>query len=84
MMAKRSKQTMQKRQKERARMEKQKRKEARRLEAKERRASALPPPEGVEDPDIAHIKPGPQPLPPEFTSSLDLTEEEDEDEDDEE
>ena len=83
-MEKRSKQTIQMRQKEWARMEKQKRKEARRLEAKERRASALPPPEGVEDPDIAHIKPGPQPLPPEFTSSLDLTEEEDEDEDDEE
>ena len=69
-MARRSKQTIQKRQKERARLDKKKRKEARRLEAKERRAEALPRPEGAEDPDIAHIKPGPQPLPPEFTSSL--------------
>ena len=69
-MARRSKQTIQKRQKERARMDKKKRKEARRLAARERRAEALPRPEGAEDPDIAHIKPGPQPLPPEFTDSL--------------
>ncbi len=69
-MARRSKQTIQKRQKERARMEKKKRKEARRIELKELRAEAPPRAEGAEDPDIAHIKPGPQPLPPEFASSL--------------
>ena len=51
-------------------MDKKKRKQARRLEARERRAEAPPRPEGAEDPDIAHIKPGPQPLPPEFADSL--------------
>ena len=69
-MARRSKQTIQKRQKERARMEKKKRKDVRRVELKEIRADAPPRPEGAEDPDIAHIKPGPQPLPPEFTGAL--------------
>ncbi len=82
-MARRSKQTIQKRQKERARMEKKKRKEARRIELKERRAEAPPRPEGAEDPDIAHIKPGPQPLPPEFTSSLEPEPEEESSEEEE-
>ncbi|HEY7546528.1 MAG TPA: hypothetical protein VID27_16680 [Blastocatellia bacterium] len=60
-MAKKTRQTFQKREKERARQQKQKDKEQRRMESKNRRAtgSAL---EG-EDPDIAGIHPGPQPLP---------------------
>ena len=53
-----------KRQKELARREKQKEKQARRLEAKERPAEAGALPEG-EDPDIAGIRLGPQPLPDE-------------------
>ena len=61
-MAKKTKPTFQKRNREIARMEKRKAKEARRLEAKERRAKAKPG-IGDEDPDIAGIRPGPQPLP---------------------
>jgi hypothetical protein len=53
-----------KRQKELARREKQKEKQARRLEAKERPADGEALPEG-EDPDIAGIQLGPQPLPDE-------------------
>jgi len=58
----RSRYTFHKREKERARQKKQKDKEARRTEAKESKAlarSANP----DEDPDIAGIVPGPQPLP---------------------
>lgn len=61
-MARKSKQTFQKREKEKARMMKQKDKETRRFEAKARKtsiATAI----GDEDPDIAGIRPGPQPLP---------------------
>jgi hypothetical protein len=61
-MAKKSRQTLQKREKERARAMKQKDKEIRRLEAKERKAS-ITTAIGDEDPDIAGIRPGPQPLP---------------------
>ena len=61
-MAKRSRPTFQKREKEKDRQQRQKEKEARRLETKERKASAGPRIEG-EDPDIAGIRPGPQPLP---------------------
>ncbi|MGV8081879.1 MAG: hypothetical protein AB2L22_17660 [Syntrophales bacterium] len=58
----RSKYTFQKREKERARQKKQQEKEARRVEAKESKALARSiNPE--EDPDIAGIVPGPQPLP---------------------
>jgi hypothetical protein len=46
-------------------MERQKEKEARRAENKERKANVLPRGEG-EDPDIAGIRPGPQPLPDEW------------------
>jgi hypothetical protein len=49
-----------KRQKELARREKQKEKQARRLEAKDRPAEPDALPDG-EDPDIAGIRPGPQP-----------------------
>jgi hypothetical protein len=61
-MAKKSKQTFQKREKEKARILKRKDKEARRLESKalkENMTTVI----GDEDPDIAGIRPGPQPLP---------------------
>jgi hypothetical protein len=61
-MAKKTKATFEKRQKERARQQKQRDKEAQRLLNRERRAQAGPRPEG-EDPDLAGIRPGPQPLP---------------------
>jgi hypothetical protein len=61
-MAKKTRPTFQKREREKARMQKQKDKEARRLELKERKANANPR-VGDEDPDIAGIRPGPQPLP---------------------
>ena len=64
-MAKKSRQTFLKRSKEKARQERKQDKSARRAEAKERKAS-LPPREDGEDPDIAGIVPGPQPLPPQF------------------
>ena len=58
-MAQRSRPTLMKREREKARMERQKMKEARRADRSqrpnERTASGA-------DPDIAHIKPGPQPL----------------------
>ena len=61
-MAKRSKPTFQKKERERARMQRQKDKEARRIEARERKAAETPRLDD-EDPDIAGIRPGPQPLP---------------------
>ena len=56
-----------KRQKEQSRLEHRKEKEARRLERKRQKEDGGPdrPKDGV-DPDIAHIVPGPQPLPTEF------------------
>jgi hypothetical protein len=61
-MARKSRQTFQKREKEKARVMKQKDKETRRLESKVRKAS-ITTAIGDEDPDIAGICPGPQPLP---------------------
>jgi hypothetical protein len=61
-MAKKSKQTFQKREKEKARVQKRKDKEARRLESKALKANVATT-IGDEDPDIAGIRPGPQPLP---------------------
>jgi len=58
--------TFQKRNKERARQQKQRDKAQRRLEAKKLKAQAPPRGEGDEDPDIAGILPGPQPLPPQW------------------
>jgi len=55
--------TFQKRAKERARQQKQRDKAVRRLEAKQQKAQAGPRGAGEEDPDIAGIRPGPQPLP---------------------
>ena len=54
--------TSQKRAKEKARMDRQKEKERKRVEIRERKANA-PPRSGDEDPDIAGIRPGPQPVP---------------------
>ena len=64
-MGKNARPTISKREKEKARQQRQKDKDARRNEAKERRANTPPRPDG-EDPDIAGIVPGPQPLPPQF------------------
>jgi len=66
-MGKNSRPSFQKRAKEKARQERRKEKDVRRLEAKERRANASP--RTGEDPDIAGIVPGPQPLPPQFDQS---------------
>jgi hypothetical protein len=60
-MANRSRPTLQKREREKAKQERQRVKEQRRQEAKERRTTTGPRPEG-EDPDLAGITPGPQPL----------------------
>jgi len=61
-MANRSRPTLLKREKEKARAERQKQKEARRNDAKARRAAAGPKRHDGVDPDIAGITPGPQPL----------------------
>jgi hypothetical protein len=61
-MAKKSKATFQKMEKEKARQQKQREKEARRLETKTHKPVADLAANG-EDPDIAGIRPGPQPLP---------------------
>jgi len=62
-MANKARPTFQKRQKERARQQKQRDKAVRRVEAKHQKAQAGPRSENGEDPDIAGILPGPQPLP---------------------
>ena len=61
-MAQRSKATFQKREREKEKQQKQRDKESRRLEAKKAKAER-PQIDSNEDPDIAGIKPGPQPLP---------------------
>ncbi len=61
-MANRTRPTLEKRAKERARQEKRKQKEERRATAKVQRVNS-PRREGEEDPDIAGIIPGPQPSP---------------------
>ena len=61
-MANRTRPTLEKRAKERARQEKRKQKEERRASAKAQKATN-PRSEGEEDPDIAGIVPGPQPSP---------------------
>jgi hypothetical protein len=60
--ANRTRPTLEKRAKERARQEKRKAKEERRAVAKAQKAGS-PRREGEEDPDIAGIVPGPQPSP---------------------
>ena len=61
-MANRTRPTLEKRAKERARQEKRKQKDERRATAKAQKANS-PRAEGGEDPDIAGIVPGPQPSP---------------------
>jgi hypothetical protein len=63
-MAKKSRATFQKREREKARQQKQEGKRARRAEAKEQVGGNVP--ANGEDPDIAGIRPGPQPLPEEW------------------
>lgn len=72
-MAKPSRPTTNKRAREKARMDRNKEKEQRRAEARERRANT-PARSGDEDPDIAGIRPGPQPK-PEWLTTLDQEEE---------
>jgi len=69
-MSKKSKPTFQKRARELARQQKREAKASRRLEAKERKAKAKPR-FSDEDPDIAGIKPGPQPLPEQWGDAVD-------------
>ncbi|OGP51963.1 MAG: hypothetical protein A2Y79_11840 [Deltaproteobacteria bacterium RBG_13_43_22] len=61
-MANKSKATFRKMEKEKARQQKQRDKEARRLQSKTLN-TASGPKTSDEDPDIAGIRPGPQPLP---------------------
>ena len=61
-MARQSKASFQKREKEKQRQQRQRDKEQQRIAAKQRRAEAGPRP-ADEDPDLAGIVPGPQPLP---------------------
>ncbi|HKY31400.1 MAG TPA: hypothetical protein VJV23_02605 [Candidatus Polarisedimenticolia bacterium] len=61
-MARRTRQSFNKRKKEQARQQKQLDKRAKRLEIKERRDE--PPPPTAGDPDLEGIVPGPQPAPP--------------------
>ena len=67
-MARRSRPTSQKRNKEMARQQKQKDKATRRLEAKERKTD-VESKVGGKDLDIAGIQPGPQPLPEQWDYS---------------
>ena len=60
-MARRSGSTFQKRQKEMARQQRQQDKMARRLQKKKERQESDGTGSPGEDPDIAHIRPGPQP-----------------------
>ena len=59
-MARNARPTAAKREREKALIERRQQKAARRIDAKERKDSPLPADDGA-DPDIAHIKLGPQP-----------------------
>ena len=59
-MARNARPTAAKREREKALLERRQQKAARRLDAKERKGSGRPSDAGI-DPDIAHIKLGPQP-----------------------
>jgi hypothetical protein len=69
-MGKKSKPTFQKRARELAQQQKREAKASRRLETKERKAKVKPK-LGDEDPDIAGIRPGPQPLPEQWGDAMD-------------
>jgi hypothetical protein len=60
-MARNARPTAAKREREKALLERRQQKAARRLDAKERKGAARPASDAGEDPDIAHIKLGPQP-----------------------
>jgi hypothetical protein len=68
-MAQRSKATFQKREREKEKQQKQKDKQVRRLEAKKAKAEREPI-NSHEDPDIAGIIPGPQPLPDQWAWAM--------------
>jgi hypothetical protein len=61
-LARRSRSTFKKRQKEIARQQRRQDKMARRLQRKKERQESGTLPTGAEDPDIADILPGPQPV----------------------
>jgi len=61
-MARNARPTAAKREREKALLERRQQKAARRLDVKEKKHQAGPSTGGGEDPDIAHIKLGPQPL----------------------
>jgi hypothetical protein len=67
-MANKSKATFRKMEKEKARQQKQRDKEARRLQAKTVHAEGSLR-SGDEDPDLAGIRPGPQPLPEQWNNT---------------
>ena len=69
-MAKSSRPSSQKRAREKAQLERNKEKQERRLERKERKANTTPRTPG-EDPDLAGMRPGPQPRDPWFDSPED-------------
>jgi hypothetical protein len=76
-MVKSSRPTQQKRRREKAQQERQKEKEERRAAARERKANtAVEPTDG--DPDLAGMRPGPQPPPEWMNPSDDETEPQDE------
>ena len=62
--------TVSKRQKEMARQQRQLDKRQQRKERNEQKKNS-PPRSGAEDPDIAGIRPGPQPLPDEWLNMVD-------------
>ena len=61
-MARNARPTAAKREREKALLERRQQKAARRQDSKERKAGDPSPQDGDVDPDIAHIKLGPQPL----------------------
>lgn len=69
-MAKKSRGTFEKRQKEKKRQRKQEDKRTRRLESKQHKPDAKLT-SGDQDPDIAGIQPGPQPLPEQWNEDVD-------------
>jgi hypothetical protein len=80
-MPKTSRPTSNKRAREKAQIERNQEKQKRRMERRERKATAGPKGIGDEDPDIAGIRPGPQPRDPAW---LDYPEESAEDEESDE
>ena len=79
-MPKSSRPTGNKRAREKAQVERNQEKHKRRMERRDRKATEGPRAPGDEDPDIAGIRPGPQPRDPEFLDLDDPTEEEGEEE----